>query len=286
MNYCRIPFLLIIIWRDKMEKKECPICENSLPEKLPKFCNRCGWELHNDLSLNLSLDLPDNVLEDYGDRVLNARKHWQERIEAVREKENLEKKLENMEKWLAVIEKKQQKIEELEKRLETPEKKRCEKDEDGNYSINSMSFTKLDKHGNELPDSAKTWAMVKDNNTGLIWEVKTNDGSIHDRDKKYSWYDAKDVFIKKLNRQKFGGFSDWRLPTIKELGTIVHYGQYDPAIDTKYFPKTVSSFYWSSTTYAVDTYNAWGVDFNDGLDYYNDKSSGYYVRAVRGGQGG
>ncbi len=132
-----------------MEKRECPICENSLPEKLPRFCNRCGWELHNDLSLNLSLDLPDNVLEDYRDRVLNARKHWQERVEAVREKENLEKKLENMEKRLAAfenlekrlaaLEKKQQKIKELEKRLETPEKKRCEKDEDGNYSINSMS---------------------------------------------------------------------------------------------------------------------------------------------------
>jgi len=59
-----------------------------------------------------------------------------------------------------------------------------------------MSFTKLDEHGNELPDSAKTWAMVKDNNTGLIWEVKNSKFfSIHNRNKEYNWNDAKDVFI-------------------------------------------------------------------------------------------
>ncbi len=138
--------------------------------------------------------------------------------------------------------------------------------------------------GNELPDSARTWAMVKDNNTGLIWEVKTNDGSIHDKDKKYNWYDAKDVFIKKLNRQKFGGFSDWRLPTIKELATIVHYGQTWPAIDTKYFPKTQSDNYWSSPTYANYASYAWGVYFLVGYDSNYNKSSEYYVRAVRGGQ--
>ena len=50
--------------------------------------------------------------------------------------------------------------------------------QDANYSINPMSYTKLDGSGNALPDSATSWVMVRDNVTGLIWEMKTNkDGS-------------------------------------------------------------------------------------------------------------
>jgi hypothetical protein len=45
---------------------------------------------------------------------------------------------------------------------------------------NPMTYTKLDGSGNELPDSAKSWTTVRDNLTGLIWEMKTDDGSIHD----------------------------------------------------------------------------------------------------------
>ena len=46
--------------------------------------------------------------------------------------------------------------------------------QDGNYSINPMSYTKLDGNGNDLPDSSTSWLMVRDNVTSLIWELKTN----------------------------------------------------------------------------------------------------------------
>lgn len=61
--------------------------------------------------------------------------------------------------------------------------------QDGNYSINPPSYTKLDSNGNTLPVSAASWAMVRDNVTGLIWEKKTDDGSVHDKDNTYTWYD-------------------------------------------------------------------------------------------------
>ena len=57
-----------------------------------------------------------------------------------------------------------------------------------------------------------------------------------------------------------------------------------PTINTTYFPDTVASYYWSSTTYASYTNYAWIVDFYDGSVNYDIKTYGYYVRAVRGGQ--
>ena len=48
-------------------------------------------------------------------------------------------------------------------------------------------FTKLDATGKELPASTETWSMVRDNKTGLIWEAKSTDGSIHDMNNAYSW---------------------------------------------------------------------------------------------------
>jgi len=44
-----------------------------------------------------------------------------------------------------------------------------------------------------------------------------------------------------------------------------------------------SNNYWSSTTYAGDSSNAWNVNFNNGNDNVNNKSNSNYVRCVRGG---
>ena len=155
--------------------------------------------------------------------------------------------------------------------------------QDGNYLINPPSYSKLDAGGNDLADSATSWVMVRDNVTGLIWEVKTDDGSIHDKDNKYTWYDSNpetnggdagtpgdgtdtEDFIAALNTANFGDNNDWRLPTFKELTSIVNLGIYNPAIATTYFPNTVSSYYWSSSTNAGYTGNAWYIYFSYGND--------------------
>jgi hypothetical protein len=169
------------------------------------------------------------------------------------------------------------------------------------------SYTKLSSAGNPLPDSAASWIMVKDNVTGLIWEVKRNMDGIsnyddpNDADNTYTWYDNNpntnggyagtpgngtntDAFIKALNKAYFGGFSDWRLPTIKELAYLADPHITSPSINTNYFPNTASSWYWSSSTSANYPHHAWGVGFRHGYDSYNHKYFHGYVRAVRGGQ--
>jgi predicted secreted protein len=155
--------------------------------------------------------------------------------------------------------------------------------EDSDYTINPQSYTKLDASGNELPEDAVSWIMVRDNVTGLVWEVKTDDGSIHDKDNTYTWASTPG-FISAVNNENFGGYADWRLPTIKELSTIVNSNQYNPSINITFYPNTVSSYYWSSTTYAYNSGYAWCVYFSSGYVYYYSKTSSYYVRAVRAGQ--
>ena len=143
-------------------------------------------------------------------------------------------------------------------------------------------YTKLDAQGNALPDSAESWSIVKDEATGLIWEMKTDDGSIHDKSKTYNWDDAQKVHIANLNAMHFGGYSDWRPPTVEELQSLVDYTCYNPAINTAYFPNTMSSYYWSSTTHAIYSAGAWCVHFGYSRIKHYDKSRSFCVRAVRG----
>ena len=133
--------------------------------------------------------------------------------------------------------------------------------QDAHYSCYPQSYTKLDENGNALPDTATEWVMVRDNMTGLIWEVKTDDSSIHDKYDTYTWQNAQDIFIATLNSQNYGGHNDWRLPTIKEISTIVDISmEYpSPTINTDYFPNTDLYYYWSSTTYAYYPSIAWYV---------------------------
>jgi len=159
--------------------------------------------------------------------------------------------------------------------------------EDADFLIRPPSYTKLNSSGNLLPNDAISWSMVRDNNTGLIWEIKTTDGLIHDMDDTYNWNDAQNVFIAQLNASSFGGFSDWRIPNPKEWLSISDYDRI-PRINLDYFPNTNNNRfpetwaqYWTSTHTAFSSARTW-ADFPGGQshDYYT--SYPFYTRAVRG----
>lgn len=85
----------------------------------------------------------------------------------------------------------------------------------------------------------------------------------------------------------------WRLPTIKELSTLVHRGVFNPAVpNTAGTGKWVEgspftglqSQYWSSTTYAFVASNAWYMDLGPGNAGLGVKTAGVHGWPVRGGQ--
>jgi len=171
--------------------------------------------------------------------------------------------------------------------------------QDANYNINNRSFTKLDKSGNELDYDSDNFSMVKDNITGLIWEIKTDDNTIHDKNNVYAFekadlsQGANDLneltihdFIEEINTNNYGGFSDWRIPTIKELYSIVYYlYYYNEPVEITYFSNLVGS-YWSSNIYNSDIKNVWGISFDskNALPKALPKSFKYNAIAVRGGE--
>lgn len=177
-------------------------------------------------------------------------------------------------------------------------------DSDGHAGF---SFTKLDSSGNPLPASANNWSCVKDNVTGLIWEIKTNDGGLRDMNHSYSWYNSNpatnggavgtesggscynagrcdtEKFVADVNATGLCGANDWRMPSISELQSIVDYSRVHPAIDTTWFPNT-SGWLWSSVPNAHGTDYAWFLDAGYGDVSYYGRDSGEQVRLVRGGQ--
>lgn len=80
----------------------------------------------------------------------------------------------------------------------------------------------------------------------------------------------------------YGGYEDWRLPSINELASITNYGKNNPSIDLSVFPNIPSWPLWSTSVYYHDSDYAWNVWFEDGVSSANIKTSSYYVKCVRG----
>jgi hypothetical protein len=116
-----------------------------------------------------------------------------------------------------------------------------------------------------------TKEVVVDNVTQLMWQDNADANTITK-----GWTDA----VAYCEDLTLGGYSDWRLPSIEELRSIIDIGRYDPAINPV-FQNVVSHGYWSSSTFVGGTSGAWGVGFGYGDDYWGGKSHSLYVCCVR-----
>src|SRR6185295_61076 len=147
---------------------------------------------------------------------------------------------------------------------------------------------------------------ITDDNTGLMWEKKGDNGGLHDKDNGYVWTGTGTQetiwdWLDDVNAEGgtgFAGYDDWRVPNAKELQTLVNFQNSPPmtsgAFNANCVPGatvltgscTPMTGYTSSTTWARSTGMAWGVSFYEGLLFPYDKTSGLRVRAVRGGLSG
>ncbi len=136
--------------------------------------------------------------------------------------------------------------------------------------------------------------------SGLTWELKTDDESVHDKDNLYRWggigakpdgaeqtgkifFDDWNELLTATRREKLCGFDDWRVPTIDELKTLISNNGQAPQIDTSVFSQTLATPYWSVSTYSQYPEHAQTVDFASGAsNYYNGfRGDRLPVRLVR-----
>jgi Protein of unknown function (DUF1566) len=159
--------------------------------------------------------------------------------------------------------------------------------------------------------AANDWACTRDNVTGLTWEVKTGSG-LRAGTHQYTWFSTNaavnggnagddtnpggtcgntlpfchtEAYITAVNAGMCNA-TDWRLPSQRELLTLVKADGSSPSVDATYFPGTAALLYWSGTSYVPYAQAAWTVNFNEtnGYALTQDKRNWWYVRLVRGGQ--
>lgn len=166
------------------------------------------------------------------------------------------------------------------------------------------------RHGAALAYLDSGDGTITDLNTGLVWEKKVgldglaNTGVPQDADNQMSWFGALQ-HVEAMNLQGFAGHSDWRLPNIRELRSIVDYERLNPAASPSFHQQascmlqcdalldpgcscTATGDYWSSTSMMSPAMSglvpsAWYVSFANGSWAPQDKATPLYVRAVRSG---
>jgi hypothetical protein len=180
-----------------------------------------------------------------------------------------------------------------------------------------FDYSKIANNGALLPataalgSAATDWACTRDNVTGLIWEVKTTTG-LRSQSYNYSWYNSNaatnggavgtvsgswavcltggrcdtEKFTADVNAVGLCGASDWRMPGVKELESLVDFGRFAPSIDPSYFPNTPpSSIFWSGSPDAYSpVINAWIAVFDEGSFSSTNMGFPFQVRLVRTGQ--
>ncbi len=134
--------------------------------------------------------------------------------------------------------------------------------EDGNDGIRFAD-------GTDGPYVDNRNGTVTDQGTGLMWQ-QVDDGN------HYTWSEA----CQYCDELTLGDYTNWELPDIYQLESIAD-NEYSPTININFFLNCKADDYWSGSTNADDTDQAWYLYFLNGSTISYPKSNDYYVRCVR-----
>lgn len=131
--------------------------------------------------------------------------------------------------------------------------------------------------------------IVRDTKTGLMWQQCSLGQSFADTTcsgsaSNYTWRQALQAADAFNQAGGFAGFTDWRIPNLKELASILERQCQYPSINLAIFPTTADySGYWSASVVSPLQYGAMAVLFTRGQLYGVTGDDTYHVRLVRGG---
>ena len=129
---------------------------------------------------------------------------------------------------------------------------------------------------------------VTDNQTGLIWLKDAN--CFGQRTYSQALTDCYGLADPACGLSDGSSTGNWRLPNVRELLTLIDFGEAMPALPLGHPFTDVKTdlqpddYYWSSTTYRAYTYGAWALRMFDGYTNGHYKTGNYYVWPIRGGQ--
>lgn len=112
--------------------------------------------------------------------------------------------------------------------------------------------------------------IVLDRLTGLIWTRHANLAEYP-----MTWPETLD-FVAGMNRERALGFSDWRLPNINELESLVDCSAHGPALPVGHPFNNVRDVYWSSTTSLYEPDWAWALYLDKGAVGVGQKRQAWF----------
>jgi len=151
--------------------------------------------------------------------------------------------------------------------------------------VTAQTGLTAEQYPDEWPDSRYTVnanGTVTDKDTGLMWKQCSEGLSgINCATGAITLFTWKAALAKGAETTAFATHTDWRLPNVKELKSLVALNCYSPSINEAVFPATTPSGYWSSSPFAFNSNVAGLVNFSYGNDNYDDRGFSNYVRLVR-----
>jgi hypothetical protein len=140
----------------------------------------------------------------------------------------------------------------------------------------------------------ETLTTAEDSLTGLVWLKDFNaipaieayattfdkDGTANDG--LVTWQSALD-FVAKLNSDSYLGFSDWRLPNLNEMRSLLDASMSSPALPNSHPFARATGNYWTSTSNKGNPTQAWSVEVTYGNITVTAKSGFLHLVPLRGG---